>query len=97
MVKCKNKQKTHLYKKRTNNPFIQKNTRNLILFSPGTAEVLKFLRGVQVGTSRNRSSFDEIGFASNSAKSWGGDAQKARDQNFVQKISCGFPTKKLWM
>ena len=47
MVKCKNKQKSHSYKKRTKNTHLYKNTRNMILFSPGTAEVLKFLRGVQ--------------------------------------------------
>ena len=47
MVKCKNKQKSHSYKKRTKNTHLYKNTRNMILFSPGTAEVLKFLRWVQ--------------------------------------------------
>ena len=84
--------KNPLIQKTNKKPFIQK-TRNLILFSPGTAEVLKILKR---GTCRNnRSSFDEIGFASNPAKICeGGDLQKARDQKFDQKISCIFPTKK---
>lgn len=84
--------KNPLIQKTNKKPFIQK-TRNLILFSPGTAEVLKILKR---GTCRNnRSSFDEIGFASNPARICeGGDLQKARDQKFVQKISCIFPTKK---
>ena len=84
--------KNPLIQKTNKKPFIQK-TRNLILFSPGTAEVLKILKR---GTCRNnRSSFDEIGFASNPAKICeGGTYRRPEIKSLFKKSLAYFQQKK---